>query len=201
MLPKKLEYERQAEKKESKFFSVFLCLTMLLITCLALSISYFSLQNEIPALYQSVLSLRWSKADGKITKIYTSTKSVTAGSAKNPRSATVYVPKINYSFQTGSETLTGERMNFSGEEKYFPLEKESLEYVNSLYQINQTVEVFHHPTNPQESALSREYVYNSDNYLSGCGCGFMGIFFSLLCWLSFRDLIKYFRQKKLVNKK
>jgi len=165
-----------------------------------LSISYFSLQNEIPALYQSILSRSWIKTDGKITKIYTSTKSVTAGSAKNPRSGIVYVPKVNYSFQVGNEILTGERMNFSGEEKHFPLAEESAEYLNSLYQINQTVEVFYHPTNPQESTLSREYVYNFDNYQAGCCCGSLGIFFSLLCWLSFRDLIKYFRAKNIVNK-
>lgn len=195
MLAKKLKDGRQAGKKESTFFSIFLCFSMLLLTIAAWSVSYFSLQNEIPALYQSVLSWNWSKTDGRITKIFHTTKSVRTGSAKNSGSATVYVPKVNYSFQVGDEVLTGDRMNFAGEEKYFPLEEQSLEYVNSLYQINQTVEVFYHPNYPQESALSREYMYNSDNYQAGCCCGSLGIFFSLLTWLSFRDLIKHFRQK------
>jgi hypothetical protein len=196
MLPKKLKYERQAGKKESKFFSVFLCLSMLLVTSAALSVSYFSLQNEVPALYRSLLSRSWSQTDGKITKIYTSTKSIRTGSAKNPGSAIVYVPKVNYSFQVGDRLLTGDRMNFSAEEKYFPLEEQSTQYLNSIYQINQKVEVFYNPNDPQESSLSREYVYDSGSYQAGCGCGSLGLLFGLLFWLSLKDLIRILRKQK-----
>ncbi len=196
MLPKKLKYERQNGKKESLLFSIFLFVSMLLVSCFAIGVTYFSLQFELPALYKSVLSRSWTKTEGKITKIYTSTKFVTAGSSKNPRSAMVYVPNVNYSFQMGSDIFTGERINFSGEEKHFPLPAESEEYLNSFYQINKPVEVFYNPHNPQESTLSQAYVYDSSSYQTGCGCGSLGIFFSLLCWLSLRDLIKYVRQRK-----
>ena len=185
MLPKKkLKYEKAAGKKESKFFSIFLCLSMLIVTSLALGVSYFSLQNEIPALYRSVLSRSWSKTDGKITKTFNITKSIRTGSAKNPGLAKVYVPKVNYSFQVGNEVLTGDRMNFSGEEKYFSLEEESTRYLTTIYQVNQNVEVFYNPANPQESSLSQEYVYDSSSYQAGCCCGSLGILFGLLFWLS-----------------
>lgn len=194
MLPKKLKYERQSEEKDSKFFSIFLAFSMLLVSAAALGVSYFSLQDELPALYKSMMSRSWSKTEGRIVKTYTSTKSVRTGSAKNPGSATVYVPNVNYSFQVGSAAFTGSRVNFSAEEKYFSLSEESRQYLDSVYQINQTVEVFYNPSDPQESTLSREYVYEFGNYQAGCCCGSIGILCSLLFWFSIKDLIRNFRK-------
>ena len=196
MLPKKLKYERQGEKKKSKFFGIFLAFSLLVTSGAALGVSYFALQNEIPALYKSILSRTWTKTGGKITKTFTSTKSVSGGSSKNPRSITVYVPGVNYSFQVGNETFTGSRINFSGEEKYFSLPEESKAYLDSVYQVDQNVEVFYNPNNPQESALSHEYVYKFGDYQAGCCCGSFGILCSLLFWLSIKDLIKIFRKQK-----
>jgi hypothetical protein len=196
MLPKKLKYERHTGKKESKFFGIFLACSLLISSGAALGISYFALHAEIPALYKSLLSRSWTKTDGRIVKTYTSTKSVRAGSAKNPQSATVYVPNADYSFQVGSETFTGRRMNFATEEKYFSLAEESREYLDSVYQAGQSVEVFYNPDNPQESTLSREYVYEFGDYQAGCCCGSIGILCSLLFWFSIRDLIRIFRKQK-----
>ena len=196
MLPDKLKYERQKGRKDSKLFGFFLSSSLLVVTFAALGVSYFALQNEIPALYKSFLSRNWSKIEGKITKTYTSTKSISAGSSKNPRAATVYVPTVNYSFQVENETFTGERINFSAEEKHFPLQEESKEYLDSFYQVNKNVEVFYNSSNPQESTLSREYVYNSGSYQTGCVCGSIGIFFGVLIWFSIKDLIRIFRKQK-----
>ncbi len=196
MLPKKLKYERQKGRKESKAFGFFLFFSLLVVTFAGLTVSYFALHREIPALYKSVLSRSWSKTGGTIIKTFSSTKSVRAGSAKNPRSATVYVPNVNYSFQVGNETFTGERINFAGEEKHFSFEEESKAYLDSRYQINKNVEVFYNPNNPRESSLSREYVYDSGSYQTGCICGSLGIFFGVLLWFSIRDLIKIFRKQK-----
>jgi hypothetical protein len=196
MLPKKLKYERQTEKKESKFFGLFLACSLLVTSGAALGVSYFALHAEIPALYKSVLSRSWSKTEGKIVRTHTSTKSVPAGSSKNPRSATVYVPNVNYSFEVGNETFTGSRVNFSAEEKYFSLPEESQDHLDAVYQVNKNVEVFYNPNNPQESTLSREYVYKFGDYQAGCCCGSVGILCSLLFWLSIRDLIKIFRKQK-----
>lgn len=196
MLPKKLKYERHSGKKESKFFGVFLPFSLLLLSVFALSVSYLALRDEMPALYKSILSRSWSKTEGKIIKTYTSTKTVRAGSAKNPTSALVYVPKIDYSFQIGNETFTGSRMNFSGRETYFSLPEQSREYLDSVYRAGQTVEVFYDPNNPQESTLSREYVYAFGDYQAGCCCGSVAVLFSLLFWFSIKDLIKIFRKRK-----
>jgi hypothetical protein len=173
-----------------------LAFSLLLASGLALGVSYFALHGEIPALYKSVLSRSWSKTGGKIVKAQTSTKTVRTGPAKNPRSATVYVPNVNYTFQVGSETFTGGRMNFSAEEKYFPREEESRDYLDSSYPVNKNVEVFYNPNNPRESVLSREYVYEFGDYQAGCCCGSIGILCSLLFWLSIRDLIKIFGKQK-----
>jgi|GEM_PF-6463521 len=196
MLSKKLKYERRAGKKDSKFFGIFLAFSMLLTSGAALCVSYFALHEEIPALYKSVLSRSWSKTDGKIVKTYTSTKSVLVGSSKNLRPATVYVPNVNYSFQVGNETFTGGRINYASAAKYFSLQEESREYLDSVYQINKNVEVFYDPHNPQESTLSREYVYKFGDYQAGCCCGSIGILFSLLFWFSIKDLIRIFRKQK-----
>lgn len=196
MLPKKLKYERQKERKESKAFGFFLFFSLLLTSFVGLTVAYFALQGEIPTLYKSVLSRSWSKTEGKIIKTFSSTKSVRTGSAKNPGSRTVYVPSVNYSFQVGSETFTGARINFAAEEKYFTFEAESKEYLDSLYQVNKNVEVFYNSSNPRESTLSREYVYDSGNYQTGCCCGSLGIFFGVLIWFSIKDLIKIFRKQK-----
>ena len=196
MLPKKLKYERRTGKKESKFFGIFLAFSLLLASGAALGVSYFALHNEAAALYKSVLSRSWTKTEGKIVNTYTSTKSVPAGSAKNPRAATVYVPNVNYSFEVGGETFTGSRINFSAEEKYFSLAEESREYLDSSYRTGENVEVFYNPNNPPESALSREYVYKFGDYQAGCCCGSIGILCSLLFWFSIRDLIRIFRKQK-----
>jgi hypothetical protein len=196
MPPKKLKYERQTKQKDSKLFSIFLAFSLLVTSGLAFGVSYFSLHNEIPALYKSVVSRGWTKTEGKIVKTYTSTKSVRTGSAKNPGSALVYVPNVNYSFEVGNETFTGSRINFSAEEKYFSLLDESKKYLDSVYQVNQKTEVFYDPNNPQESTLSREYVYQFGDYQAGCCCGSIGILCSLLFWFSIRDLIKTFRKQK-----
>jgi len=196
MLPKKLKYERHTGEKESKFFAIFLACSLLVVSGAALGVSYFALHREIPAIYNSILSRSWTQTEGKIVKTYTSTKSVRTGSAKNPRSATVYVPNVNYSFEAGGETFTGSRINFSAEEKYFSLAEESREHLDSVYQTGKNVEVFYNPDNPQESALSREYVYKFGDYQAGCCCGSVGILCSLLFWLSMRDLIKIFRKQK-----
>jgi hypothetical protein len=196
MLPGKLKYEGQKAGKESKAFGFFLFFSLLVVTFAALGVAYFALHGEIPALYKSFLSRNWSKTEGKITKTYTSAKSIRAGSAKNPSSATVYVPTVNYSFQVGGETFTGERINFAAEEKHFPLQAESKEYLDSHYQVNKNVEVFYNSSNPRESTLSREYVYDSGSYQTGCCCGSIGILFSGLIWFSIKDLIKIFRKQK-----
>ena len=195
MKPGKLKYERQTAKKDSKFFGLFLAFALLLTSCLGLGISYFSLQDELPALYKSLLSRRWSKTEGVIVKTYISTKTVRAGSAKNPGSATVYVPSVDYAFQVGGITFTGSRIDFSAEERYFPLREKSVEYLDSVYQVNRSVEVFYNPSDPRESTLSREYVYNFGNYQAGCCCGSVGILCSLLFWLSVKDLIRIFRKQ------
>ena len=196
MLPKKLKYERQKAGKESKAFGFFLFFSLCVVTFAALGVAYFALHAEIPALYKSILSRSWSKTEGKITKTYTSTKSISAGSSKTSRSATVYVPNVNYLFQVENETFTGARINFTGEEKHFRLPEESKEYLDSFYQVNKNVEVFYNPNNPQESTLSREYVYDSGSYQTGCICGSIGIFFGILIWFSIKDLIKIFRKQK-----
>ena len=87
-------------------------------------------------------------------------------------------------------------MNFATEEKYFSLAEESREYLDSVYQAGQSVEVFYNPDNPQESTLSREYVYEFGDYQAGCCCGSIGILCSLLFWFSIRDLIRIFRKQK-----
>jgi len=196
MLPDKLKYERQKGRKDPKLFGFFLFFSLLAATFAALSVSYFALQNEIPALCKSFLSRNWSKTEGRITKTYTAAKFISAGSSKNPRSATVYVPTVNYSFQVENETFTGERINFAAEEKHFPLQEESNEYLDSFYQVNKNVEVFYNSSNPQESTLSWEYVYDSSSYQTGCVCGSMGIFFGVLIWFSIKDLIRIFRKQK-----
>ncbi len=196
MSPKKLKYERQKERKESKAFGFFLFFSLLVVSCAGLTVAYFALHREIPVLYMSVLSRSWSKTEGKIIKTFSSTKSVRTGSAKNSGSRTVYVPNVNYSFQVEGETFTGAGMNFAAEEKYFTLQAESKEYLDSLYQINKNVEVFYNPSNPWESTLSREYVYDSGSYQTGCCCGSLGIFFGVLIWFSIKDLIKIFRKQK-----
>lgn len=196
MLPKKLKYEGLTGRKKPKFFGFFLFFSLLVVTFASLTVSYFSLHREIPALYKSFLSRNWSKTEGRIIKTYTSKKFVSSGSSKNPRSAAVFVPNVNYSFQIENETFTGERINFAGEEKHFSLEEESQQYLNSRYRLNQNVEVFYNPDNPRESALSREYVYDSGSYQAGCCCGSIGIFFGVLLWFSFKDLISIFRKQK-----
>lgn len=190
--------KKQNEESESLFFSVLLFASALMLSCLGIGIIYFSLAGEIPALYKSVLSRGWTKTEGKIIKTYNTTKTISigSGSAKNSRSATVFVPTVEYSFQAGDEIFIGSRINFSGEEKYFFWAEESRDYLNASFPVNKNVEVFYNPNNPQESTLSREYVYNSDNYQAGCCCGIVELFFGLITWLSFRDLMKHLRRRK-----
>jgi hypothetical protein len=188
--------EKRASEQDSAGSVIFLALSLLILSATAFAVAYLSLAKEISPLYRSVLSRTWSRAEGKIVKHTESTKSVRAGSAKNPGSATVYVPKVSYAFQIGGETFTGERMNFTAEEKYFSTVGESREFLASSYPVNANVEVFYDSSDPRESTLSREYVYEFGDYQAGCCCGSLGILFSLLFWLSVKDSIKIFRKRK-----
>ena len=192
----KLKYKGQNEKRESPLFGIFLLVSMLSVTALGIGVAYFSLAGEMAALYESLRSRGWTKTEGVITKNYNATTRVRAGSAKNPGSALVYVPTVEYTFEAGGETLTGNRINFSAEEKHYVDAAEGLNYLKSSYPVNKRVEVFYNPNNPRESALSREYVYDASSYQAGCGCGIPGLLFGFLSWLSLRDLIKYFRRRK-----
>ena len=196
MLPKRLKYEREAGrgKRGAKSVSsaVFMSLCLLITSAFALSVAYLALEKEISPLFQSVFSRSWSKTDGKVVRTFTSTKSVPCG-GRNSRGCIKYVPNVVYLYRVGDKEYQGERINFSAVNT-FDSKEASDDYLNHYR--NKTVEVFYSSNNPQQSTLSREYVYKFDDYYAGCCCGSAGIFFGLLLWFSVKDLIKLYRKQK-----
>jgi hypothetical protein len=201
MLPDLLKYEREAalgkRNKKSVFSAVFIFVSLLIVTSFALGIAYFSLAKEIPPFFQSVLSKSWSKTGGKVVNTFTSTKSVPGG-VRSIRGGIRYVPNVVYSYRVADTEYRGDIINFSSDIS-FSSQEESDNYLDSYR--NKSVEVFYNSNNPQESTLSREYVYKLDDYQAGCCCGSFGIVFAIMLWFSAKDLIKLFRKQKSGEKK
>lgn len=203
MFPKRLKDKGQGEQeKESKAFQLFLAFSLLLMCVLGLGIAFAALTDEFSPLYQSISSFGWSKTGGKVIKTSFSHETISRrakiptveGGTTISRDGIGCFPNVVYSFKVAGREYRGNKIDFSADKVFFDLDDECEAFLDDYR--NKDVEVFYNPANPNESTLSRDYVYRSDDYIAGCCCGSFGLFFVLLFWLSIRDLMGYSSTRK-----
>jgi hypothetical protein len=195
-MPKRLKDGREAKssKNETKpFFAAFTSISLLILVVIAFSIAFISLGKEISPFTQSVRSRFWSKTDGKVIKTFASTEPISCGGRTSRGSCIVYIPNVVYTYQVEGTKYQGEKINFSAVNNFNS--KEDCDNYLDAYR-NRAVEIFYNSNDPNESTLSREYVYKFNDYYAGCCCGSLGLLFGLMFWLSVKDLIKIFRKQK-----
>jgi len=191
MPPNFLKFEREtggdkretgpAKKKESTVNIIIIMSVLFIAVAGTLGVSYSTLGTEVYPFYQSVFSRNWLKTEGKVVKTFISTDSA----GKEGR--TIYIPNVVYSFSGAEREYLGDRINFSAKAKAFGSQKDCDNFLNAYR--DKTVEIFYDPNNPQESTLSREYIYKSSDLQGGCCCGSIGLVFALVFCLVLADLL------------